>query len=135
MQLTQWTDYSLRVLMYCAANIKRDDPITIMEILEKHQISKSHLTKIVSSLSNAGFLNTTRGRNGGISLAKPSNQITIGEVVRLTESNFNIVECFNKKSNSCSITSSCKLKHLLQNATNAFLEKLDKTTLEQISIN
>ena len=93
------------------------------------------LFRSVSSLSNAGFLNTTRGRNGGISLAKPSNQITIGEVVRLTESNFNIVECFNKKSNSCSINSSCKLKHLLQNATNAFLEKLDKTTLEQISIN
>ena len=135
MQLTQWTDYSLRVLMYCAANIKRDDPITIMEILEKHRISKSHLTKIVSSLSNAGFLNTSRGRNGGISLAKPSNQITVGEVVRLTESNFNTVECFNKKTNSCSITSSCKLKHLLQNATNAFLEKLDKTTLEQICIN
>jgi Rrf2 family nitric oxide-sensitive transcriptional repressor len=121
--------------MYCAENTKRDTPITIMEILEKYQISKSHLTKIVSSLSGAGFLNTTRGRNGGISLAKPSNQITVGEIVRLTESNFNIVECFNKKTNSCSITSSCKLKHLLQNATNAFLDKLDKTTLEQICIN
>lgn len=132
MQLTQWTDYSLRVLMYCAKNTHRDTPVTIMEILEKHQISKSHLTKIVSFLSNTGYLKTTRGRNGGISIAKLPKDITVGEVVRITESNFEIVECFNKKTNSCSITSTCKLKHLLQNATHAFLTRLDQVTLEEI---
>jgi len=132
MQLTQWTDYSLRVLMYCARNTQRDRPITIMEILEKHQISKSHLTKIVSFLSNVGLLNTARGRNGGISLAKPANQITVGTVIRLTESNFDVVECFNKKTNSCSITSSCKLKHALKSATNSFLTRLDQVTLQEI---
>ncbi|TXI12064.1 MAG: Rrf2 family transcriptional regulator [Polynucleobacter sp.] len=132
MQLTQWTDYSLRVLMYCAKNSDRDTPITIMEILERHQISKSHLTKIVSFLSNTGYLKTTRGRNGGISIARPPRNISVGEVVRMTESNFEIVECFNKKTNSCSITSTCKLKHLLQNATNAFISKLDQVTLDQI---
>lgn len=132
MQLTQWTDYSLRVLMYCARNIQRDAPITITEILDKHEISKSHLTKIVSFLSNSGYLSTTRGRNGGISIAKQAKEITVGEIVRLTESNFEIVECFNKKTNTCTITSTCKLKHLLQNATNAFLIKLDQVTLDQI---
>lgn len=132
MQLTQWTDYSLRVLMYCAKNSDRDTPITIMEILERHQISKSHLTKIVSFLSNTGYLKTTRGRNGGISIARQPRNISVGEVVRMTESNFEIVECFNKKTNSCSITSTCKLKHLLQNATNAFISKLDQVTLDQI---
>jgi len=96
-QLTQWTDYSLRVLMYCARNTQRDAPITITEILDKHEISKSHLTKIVSFLSNSGYLSTTRGRNGGISIAKQAKEITVGEIVRLTESNFEIVECFNKK--------------------------------------
>ncbi len=132
MQLTQWTDYSLRVLMYCARNTQRDRPITIMEILEKHQISKSHLTKIVSFLSNAGLLNTTRGRNGGITLAKPANQITVGAVIRLTESDFDVVECFDKETNTCSITSNCKLKHLLFNATNNFLNTLDKVSLAEI---
>jgi Rrf2 family nitric oxide-sensitive transcriptional repressor len=132
MQLTQWTDYSLRVLMYCARNTQRDRPITIMEILEKHQISKSHLTKIVSFLSNAGLLTTTRGRHGGIALAKSANEITVGYVVRLTESSFDMVECFNKNTNTCSITSNCKLKHLLKEATNAFLMRLDQVTLEQI---
>lgn len=132
MQLTQWTDYSLRVLMYCARNTQRDAPITITEILDKHEISKSHLTKIVSFLSNSGYLSTTRGRNGGISIAKQAKEITVGEIVRLTESNFEIVECFNKKTNTCTITSTCKLKHLLQNATNAFLTKLDQVTLDQI---
>jgi Rrf2 family nitric oxide-sensitive transcriptional repressor len=118
--------------MYCAKNSDRDTPITIMEILERHQISKSHLTKIVSFLSNTGYLKTTRGRNGGISIARPPRNISVGEVVRMTESNFEIVECFNKKTNSCSITSTCKLKHLLQNATNAFISKLDQVTLDQI---
>ena len=132
MQLTQWTDYSLRVLMYCARNTQRDRPITIMEILEKHQISKSHLTKIVSFLSNAGLLNTTRGRNGGITLAKPANQITVGAVIRLTESDFDVVECFDKANNTCSITSSCKLKHVLKSATNSFLTRLDQVTLQEI---
>ena len=132
MQLTQWTDYSLRVLMYCARNTQRDRPITIMEILEKHQISKSHLTKIVSFLSNAELLNTARGRNGGITLAKPANQITVGSVIRLTVSDFDVVECFDKANNTCSITSSCKLKHVLKSATNSFLTRLDQVTLQEI---
>jgi Rrf2 family nitric oxide-sensitive transcriptional repressor len=118
--------------MYCARNTQREAPITITEILDKHEISKSHLTKIVSFLSNSGYLSTTRGRNGGISIAKQAKEITVGEIVRLTESNFEIVECFNKKTNTCTITSTCKLKHLLQNATNAFLAKLDQVTLDQI---
>ena len=133
MQLTQWTDYSLRVLMYCAQHQGREEPITIAEIIERHQLSKSHVTKIVSYLSNVGLLNTTRGRNGGISLAQPAEQIYIGQVVRLTETNFNIVECFDKKSNTCKIINGCKLKHHLFKAADNFLKTLDNVTLCQIA--
>ena len=133
MQLTQWTDYSLRVLMYCAQNQEREEPITIAEIIERHQLSKSHVTKIVSYLSSVGLLNTTRGRNGGITLAQPAEKINIGQVVRLTETNFNIVECFDKKNNTCKIINGCKLKHHLFKAADNFLKTLDNVTLAQIA--
>ena len=132
MQLTKWTDYSLRVLMYCAQHYDREEPITIDEILEFHQLSKSHITKIVSQLANSGLLITTRGRLGGISLAKPAHKIYIGEVVRLTETDFNMVECFNKKNNNCKITNRCKLKHHLFKATDDFLKTLDGVSLSQV---
>lgn len=132
MQLTQWSDYSLRVLMYCALMDKRETPVKIDEIIDKHGIAKSTLTKIVWSLSNQGFLKTTRGRNGGITLGKPAKDIWIGEVIRFTETDFHTVECFDKNSNTCQITNACKLKYVIKKATDEFLHELDKVNLLEV---
>ena len=133
MQLTQWTDYSLRVLMYCAKNHPRDMPITIAEIVKQYQLSKSHVTKIVSFLSARGLLHTARGRNGGVCLARPATDIKIGEVVRLTENNLNLVECFDRQTNTCNIVETCTLKHLLYRASRSFFKELDQVSLADIS--
>ena len=133
MQLTQWTDYSLRILMYCAKNHNRKVPITIAEIVKQHQLSKSHVTKIVSFLSAKELLHTARGRNGGVSLARPATDIKVGDVVRLTENNLNIVECFDRQTNTCKIASTCTLKHLLFKATSSFFKELDNVSLADIS--
>ena len=85
MRLTQWTDYSLRVLMFCAQSESRQTAATIQEIAEQHDISKSHLTKIVQQLAARGWLETTRGRGGGMRLAVPATDLGLGAVVRATE--------------------------------------------------
>jgi len=100
MRLTQWTDYTLRVLMYCAATEGRAQPVTITEVAEGYGISRSHLMKIVQQLSAQGLLETTRGRGGGMRLMVPASSIHIGAVVRATETDFNLVECFDPASNS-----------------------------------
>ncbi len=132
MHLTQWTDYSLRVLMYCATHQERISPTTIPEIIDAYGLSKSHVTKIVMSLSAAGYLSTTRGRSGGLRLMRPPSQINLGEVIRETESHFNLVECFDPKSNQCVITGNCKLKGVLMRARQQFLNELDQTTLADL---
>lgn len=132
MRLTQWTDYTLRVLIYCAATHKREKAATISEIAEKHEISRSHLMKIVMELAAIGLLETIRGRGGGIRLLKPANQIVVGEVVRHTESDFNMVECFDNTSNTCKLNGRCKLKSALQTATNRYLETLDNLTIADL---
>ena len=113
MRLTQWTDYSLRVLMYCAACEHRDLPVTITEIADSHGISRSHLTKIVQQLGAKGLLQTTRGRGGGIRLCKPAAEINVGELVRQTETDFAMVECFDAQTNQCSLSPQCGLKGVL----------------------
>lgn len=94
MRLTHWTDYSLRVLMYCAQCEVQQTVATIQAIADQHGISKSHLTKIVMTLAADGYLQTSRGRGGGIRLGRPASQIVLGEVVRKTETDFQMVECF-----------------------------------------
>lgn len=132
MRLTQWTDYSLRVLMYCAVHQQREQPVTITEIAEAHGISRSHLTKIVMTLSALGYLETTRGRGGGLRLLVPAEQIVLGEVVRQTETDFNLVECFDAAANQCRIAGQCGLKHVLADALGAYLAKLDAVTLADL---
>ncbi|HPW84471.1 MAG TPA: Rrf2 family transcriptional regulator [Rhodoferax sp.] len=132
MRLTQWTDYTLRVLMYCAASQERELPVTITEIADSHGISRSHLTKIVQQLGAQGLLETTRGRGGGLRLRKPARDINIGAIVRETESDFTMVECFDPSTNQCGLNPSCKLKGLLQNATASYLAVLDAVTLEEL---
>jgi len=132
MRLTQWTDYTLRVLMYCAACRTRAQPVTISEIAQSHDISRSHLTKIVHQLGTHGLLANTRGRGGGIALLKDAKDINLGEVVRLTETDFMVVECFDASSSQCALTRRCQLKGVLQRATQSFLAVLDGVTLQDV---
>jgi Rrf2 family transcriptional regulator, nitric oxide-sensitive transcriptional repressor len=128
MQLTQYTDYSLRVLIYLSQK-PAQELATITEISGFYGISRNHLVKVVHSLALNGFIQTTRGKNGGLCLARPAAQIGIGEVVRCTEPNFDMAECFNQQSNSCVITPACSLKNILNDARNNFLATLDQYTL------
>lgn len=132
MRLTQWTDYSLRVLMYCAACLERVTPVTITEIADSHGISRSHLTKIVQELAARGWLETTRGRGGGMRLLVDASALTLGEIVRATETDFAMVECFDAAQNQCRMSQYCRLKSVLSQATQSYLAVLDGTTLADL---
>ena len=132
MRLTNWTDYSLRVLMFCAAHAEREQPATVGEIAEAHGISRNHLTKIVMTLSALGWLETTRGRGGGLRLLKPASEIVLGDVVRQTETDFNLVECFDEAHNTCLLDGRCRLKGALKEAMDAYLKVLDGVTLADL---
>jgi len=132
MKLTSWTDYSLRVLMYCAASQSRAQPATITEIAQAHDISRSHLTKIVVELSNQGLLATTRGRGGGLRLLKPAKDIALGDVVRQTETDFTMVECFDPANTDCRLIGHCRLKGVLNQALQSYLQVLDRVTLADL---
>ncbi|MFL0363576.1 Rrf2 family transcriptional regulator [Bacillus sp. PK3_68] len=134
MKLTLYTDYSLRVLIFLAS--KREDELSnIKEIAEAYQISKNHLMKVTHELGKLGLIETIRGRNGGIRLALPPEEINIGKVVRQTEDDFHLVECFNPEANRCTITSVCGLKHVLFQALQAYLSVLDRYTLKDLAAN
>jgi len=130
MRLTSFTDYSLRTLLYLAAN--RDRLVTIQDIADLHVISKNHLMKVVYQLGLSGLVETVRGRNGGLRLAKEPRDINIGALVRSTETDFFMAECFDRASDTCPLTPNCKLKHTLNDATKAFLAVLDQQTLEDM---
>jgi Rrf2 family nitric oxide-sensitive transcriptional repressor len=132
MRLTNWSDYSLRVLMYCAACAEREQPATISEIAEAHGISRSHLTKIVMTLSGMGLLETTRGRGGGLRLLKPATDIVLGAVIRQTETDFTLVECFDSEHNTCLLNGHCRLKGVFKQAMDAYLQVLDGVTLADL---
>ncbi len=130
MRLTAFTDYTLRTLMYLA--VHRDRLATVQEIVELHQISKNHLTKVVHQLGLSGLIETVRGRNGGLRLNKEPAEINIGAVVRLSETDFHMAECFDKDNNTCSLNPGCVLKRVFSDATKAYLSVLDDVTLEQL---
>jgi len=134
MRLTQWTDYTLRVLMYCAASRQRSAPVTITEIAQSHGISRSHLTKIVQQLAAHGWLQTTRGRGGGMVLAMPPADINLGVVVRASETDFATVECFDTAQNQCRMSQHCRLKGVLNEATQSYLAVLDGVTLADLVV-
>lgn len=131
MRLTQWSDYSLRVLMYCAHAGERAAPVTISEIAQAHGISRSHLTKVVVALSGFGLLKTTRGRGGGLRLLKSAREIVIGDVVRRTEQDLALVECFGPH-NTCRLDGGCRLKGVLNRALKKFMAELDAVTLADV---
>ena len=131
MRLAEYTDYTLRVLMYCA--IHRDRLVTIGELAEQHAVSKNHLMKIVNDLAKQGMLVTTRGRGGGLRLLKDPAAIRVGDVVRAAETDFRLVECFDPRTNECTLTPRCRLRHLLDAALRAYFQELDGATLADIA--
>ena len=131
MRLTDYTDYTLRVLMFCALNPERS--VTIAELAASHAVSKNHLMKIVNDLARQGLLQTTRGRGGGLRLLKAAADINIGDVVRQSETDFRMVECFDASHNACTLTAQCQLKLVIRSALQGFLAELDKVTLADIT--
>ena len=129
MQLTRFSDYGLRLMMMAAANGERR--ITIEETARTFDISRAHLMKMAQLLVREGFLKAARGRGGGLTLARPAESITIGAVVRATESDFAIVECMGS-GNQCRITPACRLRGVLGEALGAFLKVLDRHTLAEL---
>ncbi|MBP9887799.1 MAG: Rrf2 family transcriptional regulator [Leptospiraceae bacterium] len=130
MQLTRYTDYSLRVLIYLSVNLDRK--VTIKEISTSFKISKNHLVKVVHKLSSMGYIQTVPGVKGGLTLAKPSNKISLSEVVKTMEPSFFIADCFNPNGH-CTISPVCELQNILGSALNAFLKTLDNYTLADIT--
>ncbi|WP_374384997.1 Rrf2 family transcriptional regulator [Dongia sp.] len=127
MQLTQFSDYALRTLIYLG--VRGDSLATIEEIAAAYGISESHLTKVVHKLGKLGILATVRGRGGGMRLGRLPTEINIGETVRLMEGNLNLVECFDAEHNSCPIAPVCGLTGVLDEALRAFMSVLDRYTL------
>jgi Rrf2 family nitric oxide-sensitive transcriptional repressor len=130
MQLAVYTDYSLRVLIYLA--VRPEQLATIEEISDAYEISRAHLMKVVHQLGRAGFLKTTRGRGGGIRLALPPEEISVGKVVRRMEERMALVECFDPKTSHCQIEPACGLRSVLKEALDAFLKTLDGYTLADL---
>jgi Rrf2 family transcriptional regulator, nitric oxide-sensitive transcriptional repressor len=129
MHITQHTDYALRVLIYLGENTDR--LVTISEISERFEISRSHLMKVVNQLVREGFVLGLRGKGGGLRLAREAAMICIGEVVRRMERGMDLVECFGKDS-KCLLDPGCKLKFALSNALMAFMSTLDEVTLADL---
>ncbi|HCD18761.1 Rrf2 family transcriptional regulator [Macrococcoides caseolyticum subsp. caseolyticum] len=129
MKLTLYSDYSLRVLMYVA---RQEHRVQIDEIAKFYGISKNHLTKVVNNLATLGYIETTRGRGGGIRIKMAPEEINIGDLIRKTEEHFNLVECFDRETNTCPIAGICGLQGVLGEALNAYLSVLDKYTLQDI---
>ena len=131
MRLTLYTDYSLRVLLYLAG--KENEIVTITELADFYKISRNHLVKVVHNLGLNGYIITTRGRHGGLRLAHPAKDIPIGKVVRATEPDFDLLECFNPATDQCVVTRSCSLKGVIFNAQASFMAVLDRYTLADMA--
>ncbi|MFY8273857.1 Rrf2 family transcriptional regulator [Pseudoalteromonas sp. SSDWG2] len=129
MNITRFTDYALRVLIYAA--LHQGKLVTIKDIANRYDISKNHLMKVVQELSAKGYLDAIRGKNGGIRLSRPANSINLGEIVRLNEQHSTLVECFGED-NHCVITPACQLKGILAQAMECFFAHLDGFTLADL---
>lgn len=130
MRLTVYTDYALRMLMYLA--LKEDSLATISEIAARYRISKNHLMKVAHQLGVAGYVETVRGRRGGLRLAKAVDDIGLREVVRHTEQDIALVPCFTQEAQPCAIASGCVLKDALRRASDAFFDVLEGYTLADL---
>jgi Rrf2 family nitric oxide-sensitive transcriptional repressor len=129
MRLTVFTDYALRVLMFLALEPKRR--VRIREVAEGYGISHNHLMKVVNKLTRAELVEASRGVNGGLILARPAGDITVGEVVRKCEDEIALVECF-REDNQCVITPDCVLAKVFAHALEEFLAILDQYTIADL---
>jgi Rrf2 family nitric oxide-sensitive transcriptional repressor len=127
---TSYSDYALRLMMYLATHAER--LCTIEEVAAVYDISRNHLTKLAFELGKAGFIKTARGRYGGLTMARDPATITIGAVIRHTEEDFALVECFRAGKNNCVITPACRLRGVLSKALAAYLAVLDTFTLADL---
>lgn len=130
MRLTLQTDYALRLLMHLAVNAP--ELVTIADVADRYGISKNHLMKVAHTLGREGFIETVRGRGGGLRLQRSAAAVNVGEVVRTLEASTALVECFPNGSGACLISPACKLKGALLLAQNAFFEVLDGYSLEDL---
>lgn len=130
MRLTRFTDYALRTLIY--VGVRSPHLCSIQQVAERYNVPQSHLTKIVHELGRKGYLETVRGRGGGMRLGREANQINLGQVVRDLEPDFNIVECFGPAKDNCCIEPVCSLGPILEEALEQFFKVLDKHTLEDL---
>ncbi len=131
MHITQHTDYALRVLIYLGACPER--LVTVKEVSERFDISRSHLMKIVNQLVTDGFVDGVRGKGGGLRLKRPAEEIVVGDVVRRMEPGFDLVDCFRADGN-CLLAPGCRLKTAFSNALQAFLGSLDGVTLADLIV-
>ncbi len=130
MHLTLHADYALRVLVYLAT--RPGKVISTLEVSEAYGISKNHLVRVVQTLAQHGFLEVRPGRSGGITLSREPHAINVGKVLRATEPDYCLVECFDREKNTCPIAPACSLKGMLYEAREAFLAVLDRYTLADV---
>jgi len=131
MRLTRQTNYAIRILMYCAANDGRLSRIP--EIASAYSVSELFLFKILQPLVEAGLVETVRGRNGGVRLGKPAADITLFDVVRVTEDSFSMAECFDNDATECPLVDSCALNSALRKALGAFFEVLESYSIADLA--
>ena len=130
MRLTSFSDYSLRLLILCAA--RAPELVTIAEAATIYGISRNHLMKVANELTKGGFLRSVRGRNGGLHLARPAEDISIGKVVRMIKDDKEFVECFVPENTACIIAPACGLKFLFASALEDFFKRLDGASLADV---
>lgn len=132
-RLTSYTNYALRSMQL--ATLRAPNLVRVDDVANAHRLSRPHVVKIVNELGREGFLRTVRGRHGGFTLSRPASEIIVGDVVRFTEGDLEVVECFNPTTNSCPLLGVCKLSLAIKKATNAFMDVLDDLTIADISAN
>lgn len=130
MRLTLYTDFALRLLMYLS--VRQDRATTIQEVADAYGISRNHLMKVAQQLGQIGMVETIRGRGGGLRLGVRPEAVRLGDVVRATEEDFRLVECFDSETNTCLLAPVCRLKGILNSALKAYLAVLDEHTLADL---
>lgn len=130
MRLTRQTNYAIRILMYCCASGEQLDRVS--DIARAYSVSELFLFKILQPLVAAGLVETVRGRNGGIRLARPASEISLMDVVIATEESFSMAECFDSQTSDCPLIESCSLNSALREALNAFFAVLARHSIEDI---
>ena len=132
MRLTIFTDYTLRALIYLGTHRDKERLVTIRDIATAYGISENHLMKVVHHLARQGYVETTRGKGGGMRLARAPDQINVGAVVRSSEEDLAVVECFQEGNLNCPLLPACALRKVLAHAMRAFFDVLDEKTLADL---